>query len=556
MAVPVEAVPTTDLCGRTVGDRYLLTGQLGRGGFGVVYAGRDLQGQGEVAVKVFSRAEGFAPRAEREARTASKLDHPNIHHCIGVEEDCDHAYLISRLVIGERFDRSDLDDEEAIRAVAAVCDALAHAHACGVVHRDVKPSNILIGDDGNVTLTDFGIARDEDARDATLDERVLGTLSYMAPEQARGDQATGATDVWAAALTLYEALSGTNPFRTKSLSDLLSRLEQGAPPLTHARPDLHKSVARTVHRALDRDPRRRPDAAAFRDQLLALLRTEDEEQAAAEPTPPCAALPGPAAPAGAVRAPGIRARAHADGLPCVPGVVDAAAGGAGRRPCMAVSADRRRSPLHWSACRRSGTTPKAAPLVYALLVGVWLVASRRSGARMLTPLLAGPMALAGLAPLYVLIAATAPTTRRRAAEAVAGGLVATLWSGVAAGAGHGGPGGHERPPRLRPRGSRISRAALRSGRPGGVRSAAADRLARTAGRPPAAGAWDLGPGLRALRARPTHAGRGPSWGGAHCHGSSVCGGYNPRRLGTRSATSGVQRLAPSAEAGPRITHLP
>ena len=249
------------MTGSTVAGRYLLTGMLGRGGFGTVYSGRDLQEGGEVAVKVFSRVEGFAPRAAREARTARKLDHPNVHAVRGVERDDEHAYLISELVVGARFDRTELSDEEAVRAVAAVCDALAHAHERQVVHRDVKPSNILVSEDGDVVLTDFGIARDHDAADQTMDERVLGTLSYMAPEQARGEQATERTDVWAAALTLYEALCGTNPFRTKSLSDLLDRLSSGAPNLDHQRPDLPKGLTRTIHRALDQDPgagRRRP----------------------------------------------------------------------------------------------------------------------------------------------------------------------------------------------------------------------------------------------------------------------------------------------------------
>ena len=124
---------------------------------------------------------------------------------LGVEHDDDHAYLVSRLVVGERFDRTELSDEESVRAIAAVADALDHAHSRGVVHRDVKPANILVSTDGDVRLTDFGIARDEDTRDHTGDERVLGTLSYMAPEQARGRRASGASDVWAAALTLYAA---------------------------------------------------------------------------------------------------------------------------------------------------------------------------------------------------------------------------------------------------------------------------------------------------------------------------------------------------------------
>src|SRR3954468_12392999 len=143
------AAPTREMTGRTVAGRYLLTGQLGRGGFGVVYSGRDTNGGGDVAVKVFSRTEGFAPRAAREARTAGKLDHPCVHQVLGVEQDEENAYLISRLVVGRRFDRTRLTDEEAVRAIAAVCDALAHAHERNVVHRDVKPSNILVSDDGH-----------------------------------------------------------------------------------------------------------------------------------------------------------------------------------------------------------------------------------------------------------------------------------------------------------------------------------------------------------------------------------------------------------------------
>src|SRR5690349_19043031 len=277
VAQPASVAPSLELTGRTVAERYVLTGLLGRGGFGTVYSGRDLTGAGEVAVKVFSRSEGFASRAAREARTATKLDHPNIHTCLGVEQDDDHAYLISRLVVGKRLDRSQLSDDEAVRAIAAVADALAHAHERGVVHRDVKPSNILIGDDGAIVLTDFGIARDEDARDQTLDERVLGTLSYMAPEQAAGDQATGATDVWAAALTLYEALTGANPFRTKSLSDLLERLAAGTTPLVQERPDLPRALSRIVQQALHRDPRRRPSAIELRDGLLAAMRNEVDD---------------------------------------------------------------------------------------------------------------------------------------------------------------------------------------------------------------------------------------------------------------------------------------
>ena len=330
----------------------MLTGLLGRGGFGTVYSGRDLTGAGEVAVKVFSRSEGFASRAAREARTATKLDHPNIHTCLGVEQDEHHAYLISRLVVGKRLDRSQLSDEEAVRAIAAVADALAHAHERGVVHRDVKPSNILIGDDGAIVLTDFGIARDEDARDQTLDERVLGTLSYMAPEQASGDQATGATDVWAAALTLYEALTGANPYRTKSLSDLLERLAAGTTPLVQERPDLPRALSRIVQQALHRDPRRRPSAIELRDGLLAAMRSEvddDDVISAAhkrEPRelPRFERLQRPAATALL----SLSLVFMLTRLPRLPAGLDAAAGGGGGGPVLALAGggrERGRSPL-------------------------------------------------------------------------------------------------------------------------------------------------------------------------------------------------------------------
>src|SRR6476661_646226 len=274
VAEPARATMTPPLTGRLVADRYTLEEELGRGGFGTVY-GASAGGGERVAVKVFSRSEGLATRADREARTARKLDHPNIHTVLGVEGDDEHVYLVSRLVEGERLDRSGLDDLQAVRAVAAVCDALAHAHARGIVHRDVKPANILVARDGTVTLTDFGIASDEDAGDQTVDERVLGTLSYMSPEQAAGTRASGATDVWAAGLTLYAQLVGANPYKARTLTQLLEKLADGAEPLAAARPDLPAGVCRAVDQALDHNPSRRPAAADLRDRLLRALAERD-----------------------------------------------------------------------------------------------------------------------------------------------------------------------------------------------------------------------------------------------------------------------------------------
>ncbi len=432
--------------------RYQLGELLGRGGFGAVYSGRE-SGGGKVAVKVFSRATGLASRAEREARTASKLQHPNIHAVVGVEHDDQNAYLISELVEGGRFDRTELTDEEAVRAVAAVCDALAHAHALGVVHRDVKPANILISDDGDVCLTDFGIARDEDARDTTLDERVLGTLSYMAPEQARGKGATGATDVWAAALTLYARLAGRNPFKARNLAELLEKLASGAPPLRERRPELPDKLTRAIDRALDRDPARRPTAAGFRDLLLTAIATELDAEDARDRAPVFIQGAEPATGgrqsgrnrfAGTHLGRDLRLPLRTTGsLICAGAMVWAlaafpvypatwslplavlAAVLAWWRPTVALSiGSALLVPAFWNHAQAAG-------LVWIGCSVLWVTGTIRwEKPRCLSPLLAVPLAMIGLGPAYVLVAATAPTARRRAAEAAAGGVIVLVAGGV------------------------------------------------------------------------------------------------------------------------------
>jgi eukaryotic-like serine/threonine-protein kinase len=436
---PARATLTPTLTGRLVADRYTIEEELGRGGFGTVYGASGGGGE-RVAVKVFNRSEGLAPRADREARTARKLDHPNIHTVLGVEGDDDHVYLVSKLVEGERLDRSGLEDEQAVRAIAAVCDALAHAHARGIVHRDVKPANILVARDGTVTLTDFGIASDEDAHDQTVDERVLGTLSYMSPEQAAGTRASGATDVWAAGLTLYAQLTGANPYRAKTLAQLLEKLAEGAEPLAAARPDLPAGVCRAVDQALDHNPSRRPAAAELRDRLLRALAERDAAPGAATGAPRAPrpigtrkhgqmAVPRPARairPAAAVLS-GLAMAWVLVAFPVYPAswslpLAVIAGGLAYRRPVAALSfAGLVCIPAFWNYA-------EAAGLVWAGLCAAWIWAGTRWGgtSRLLAPLAAIPLALAGLGPAYVLIAATAPTPRRRAAEAAAGAVAAAV----------------------------------------------------------------------------------------------------------------------------------
>lgn len=445
MASAVAQRHDEDLIGSTVAGGYRLTGKLGQGGFGSVYSGRDANGE-SVAVKVFSRAQGLASRADREARTASKLAHPNIHQVVAVEHDDEHAFLISRLVVGERFDRTELSDLEAVRAIAAVCDALSHAHARGVIHRDVKPANILVSVDGEVTLTDFGIARDEDAADQTLDERLLGTLSWMAPEQAAGERAGPASDVWAAALTLYARLTGANPYRSHTLAELLERLGGGAQPLQRARPDLPAGVASAVESALHRDPRKRPQAAELRDLLIEAARTAElhDDRLGAAPEvadlPLLRALPviDPDAP-GVLMATRLAAAVVVGSgvatllavFPMYPpawtlplagllGLVAFRAPGFAAAAAVAVCL-----PAFWNFSQAAG-------LAFAGLVAVWVVIERRSArSRPLAPLWALPLAAIGAGPAFVVVAASAHSARRRALEALLGGVAVVVVSGSA-----------------------------------------------------------------------------------------------------------------------------
>ena len=305
--------------------------------------------------------------------------------------------------MGERFDRSGLSDEQAVRAIAAVCDALAHAHERGVVHRDVKPANILVSNDGSVHLTDFGIARDEDAREPTVDERLLGTLSYMAPEQAAGRRATGATDVWSAGLTLYATLTGRNPYRARSLSELLDNQSERAAPLHRLRPDLPRDLSRALERAMHPDPGRRPDAAGLRDQLLAAVAVPSVTEA-----PGFAPAAAPVRRRLAIPFEGLRERTARAGSALLVGgalgftltafpmyppawtiplavLVGALAW---RRPLAALVAGAFLAvPAFWNFA-------EAAGLVWIGLAAAWIWFSRRNpGRRCLAPLAAIPLAL-------------------------------------------------------------------------------------------------------------------------------------------------------------------
>ncbi|HEX6712007.1 MAG TPA: serine/threonine-protein kinase [Thermoleophilaceae bacterium] len=258
--------------------RYRLTGRIGSGGFGTVYAARDETLRRDVAVKVIRRADTDDDHAAREARVAARLNHPNVVALYELGSDDDNVYLVSELVDGrtlaELIAEDALSDRDVARIGAALCDGLAHAHERGVVHRDVKPQNVMVvaqpaRGSGFAKLTDFGVAHLAGDEPLTRTGDVVGTLAYMAPEQADGQRVTWEADIYSLALSLYEAWTGVNPVRKRGVAATARQLGKPIPSLGRQRRDLPPELVTAIDLALDPRPERRPGpeelAAALRD---------------------------------------------------------------------------------------------------------------------------------------------------------------------------------------------------------------------------------------------------------------------------------------------------
>ena len=268
------------LVGRLLG-RYEVVSLLGVGGMGEVYRARDTELERDVAVKVLPDAASGDPawleRFRREARALSRLSHPNILEIFDAGSDDGIRYVVTELVEGrtlrDHLEHGRLQIRKAVAIADAIARGLGAAHAQGVVHRDVKPENVMLTSDGRVKVLDFGIASLHEPEPAAIDATeaqtvtsagtLLGTIGYMAPEQVRGETADARSDVFAVGCVLYEMLTGRRAFeRATPAATLAAIMHEEPEPLGALVPDLPSSLARVVMRCLEKEPGERFQSAA------------------------------------------------------------------------------------------------------------------------------------------------------------------------------------------------------------------------------------------------------------------------------------------------------
>ncbi|GED58336.1 Stk1 family PASTA domain-containing Ser/Thr kinase [Brevibacillus formosus] len=250
--------------GQRLGGRYQIESRVGGGGMAIVYKAKDLILNRPVAVKVlrsqFGTDEDFVNRFRREAQAVASLSHPNVVGVYDVGQDGDTHYMVMEYIEGYTLkeviiQRGALPVEEAVRIAEQICDALDHAHQNQIIHRDIKPHNIMIGKNGRVKVTDFGIARAVTSATITHTNAMLGSVHYFSPEQARGGITGEKSDIYSLGIVLYEMVTGELPFSGDSpISVALKHLQEPLPEPRQVNPAIPQSVENVILKALVKDP--------------------------------------------------------------------------------------------------------------------------------------------------------------------------------------------------------------------------------------------------------------------------------------------------------------
>lgn len=414
---------------------------LGTGGSGSVWLALDEQNGLDVALKIIPREGKAAARAEREALAARRLRHDRCVRAYDVGHDSGHVYIAYEYVPGrtmrDAIRNGALTDRDAIEIAAQVLDALAHAHRAGIVHRDVKPANILLEDHDEIAvrLLDFGLAQFDGADTLTAVGDVPGTLAYIAPERLAGGDATPESDVWSVGVLLWESLTDRHPFWGVPIQEVARQIQAGAPPLAYERRGLPRRLVTAVDTALSLDPKTRPSASDLAAELRNAVRKPQErpsreKRAAVSDDQQVAPARRHARRVAPIALGMLTAALGATLLPFWPtelvAVLVILAGLASwldPRLGMAIALATPIFPL--------GNVAAAAAVLYGLFAVAWIVSNWRDARHGLW-FVSGPvLATVGLLPLVPIVLFPIASTARR----VAHGVVAVLATALLAGTG-------------------------------------------------------------------------------------------------------------------------
>lgn len=284
--------------GTTLGGRYVLEALIATGGMGEVWRGEDTDLVRPVAIKLLKEATSandiFLKRFHNEAKNAAGLMHHNIAQVFDYGDYEGTAYLVMELVEGEPLSsilerERTLDERRLISMLIYTCRGLQAAHAAGVMHRDIKPGNLLVDPGDVVKITDFGVSRSADQTALTATGMVMGTAQYLAPELALGKPATPASDLYAIGIIAYEAVVGKRPFTAASAVDIaIAQVNEDVPKLPAT---VSPQLASLIMRLLEKNPRKRPATARELEELLDRVKVRDEAPAPAPAQAPASIAP-------------------------------------------------------------------------------------------------------------------------------------------------------------------------------------------------------------------------------------------------------------------------